>query len=179
MRYLIYLSFLLTSCSTSGQEKSKTERQELIDDQIIEKYLKKGAWRLRYFSPEYQLYIDSAISIKPNLAYLYQQKAMPYFKQGKYELGLKSLDRAVELASSPEGIPFGTVFPKQYRNLFLTLILKTYQHLKILLSVWKLNDMSSKCPFLHKWYFLFHLFLGSIFLKDSSLTLNVSLATGL
>lgn len=97
MRYLIYLLFLLTSCSTSGQKNSETKRQDLTDDQIIKKYLENGAWRLRYFSPEYQLYIDSAIAINPNIAYLYQQKAMPYFKLGKYELGLKSLDKAVEL----------------------------------------------------------------------------------
>lgn len=31
------------------------------------------------------------------MAYLYQQKAMPYFKLGKCELGLKYLDKAVEL----------------------------------------------------------------------------------
>lgn len=97
MRYPIYLLLLLTSCSTSGQKNSETKKQELTDDQIIKKYLDNGAWRVRYFSPEYQLYIDSAIATNPNMAYLYQQKAMPYFKQGKYELGLKSLDKAVEL----------------------------------------------------------------------------------
>jgi tetratricopeptide (TPR) repeat protein len=97
MKYSIYLLFLLTSCSTSGQKNVQVKNQNLTDDQIIEKYLKNGAWKLRYFSPEYQLYIDSGIAINPNIAYLHQQKAMPYFKQSKYELGLKSLDRAVEL----------------------------------------------------------------------------------
>ncbi len=97
MRYFIYLIILLTSCSTSGQNHSDTKMHELTDDQIVKRYLEDGAWKIRYFSPEYQLYLDSAIAINPNLAYLYQQKAMPYFKQGKCELGLKSLDRAVEL----------------------------------------------------------------------------------
>ncbi|MBA4056582.1 MAG: hypothetical protein C0490_17840 [Marivirga sp.] len=97
MKYFIYMIFLLTSCSSSGQKKSETKKQDLTDDQIIKKYLENGAWRIRYFSPEYHQYIDSAIAINPNMAYLYQQKAMPYFKQGKSELGLKSLDRAVEL----------------------------------------------------------------------------------
>jgi tetratricopeptide (TPR) repeat protein len=97
MRYLIYLIFLSASCSTSGQKNSETKKQDLTDNQIIKKYLENGAWKTRYFSPEYQLYIDSAIAINPNMAYLYQQKAMPYFKQGKYELGLRSLDKAVEL----------------------------------------------------------------------------------
>jgi tetratricopeptide (TPR) repeat protein len=97
MKYLIYLIFLSASCSTSGQKNPETKKQNLTDDQIIKKYLENGAWRVRYFSPEYQLYIDSAIEMNPNMAYLYQQKSMPYFKQGKYELGLQSLDKAVEL----------------------------------------------------------------------------------
>lgn len=97
MKYLIPILLLLTSCSTSGQKNTAFKQPALSDEEIIEKYLKNGAWRLRYFSPEYQMYIDSAIALKPNLAYLHQQKAMPYFKQSKYELGLKSLDRAVEL----------------------------------------------------------------------------------
>lgn len=88
---------MTTSCSTSVQEKSQTISQEVSDDQIVTRYLENGAWTVRYFSPEYQLYIDSAIAVKPDMAYLYQQKAMPYFKLGKYELGLKSLDKAVEL----------------------------------------------------------------------------------
>jgi len=97
MRYLIYLTLMLTSCSTSGQKGAEIKTTRLSDDQIIKRYLENGAWRLRYFSPEYQVYVDSAIATNPNTAYLYQQKAMPYFKQGKYEVGLKSLDKAVEL----------------------------------------------------------------------------------
>jgi tetratricopeptide (TPR) repeat protein len=97
MRYAIYLLFLLISCSTSGQKSSELKNPSLTDDQIMKRYLENGAWRFRYFSPEYQLYIDSAIAINSKMAYLHQQKAMPYFKQSKYELGLKSLDKAVEL----------------------------------------------------------------------------------
>ena len=118
MKYLIYPFFIFISCSTSELEKSKNKSQNLSDKQIIEKYLENGAWRLRYFSPEYQLYIDSAIAINPNMAYLYQQKAMPYFKLGKYELGLKSLDKAVELD------------PKShidYRAFIKCIFAKTYQ----------------------------------------------------
>lgn len=97
MRYCIYLFLLLISCSTSGQKNPEVRTQKLSDEQIINRYLKNGAWKFRYFAPEYQSYIDSAIALNPSIAYLHQQKAMPYFKQGKYELGLKSLDRAVVL----------------------------------------------------------------------------------
>ncbi|GCC52868.1 tetratricopeptide repeat protein [Chryseotalea sanaruensis] len=85
------------SCSTSGQETNKISESSLTDDEITKRYLEKGAWTLRYFSPEYQSYLDSAIHENPNIAYYYQQKAMPYFKLGKYEVGLKILEKAVEL----------------------------------------------------------------------------------
>jgi tetratricopeptide (TPR) repeat protein len=88
---------VFTSCSTTGQNNLEIRKQELTNNQLTKRYLEGGAWKVRYFSPEYQLYIDSAISLNPNIAYLYQQKAMPYFKQGKCELGLKFLDKAVHL----------------------------------------------------------------------------------
>ena len=46
------------------------------------------------------MYIDSALAINPSIAYLYQQKAMPYFKQGKYEVAMPILDKAVALDSA-------------------------------------------------------------------------------
>jgi tetratricopeptide (TPR) repeat protein len=96
MRTLFFVLVLISSC-TSGQEKVNVSNQNLTKDQIIKRFLENGAWRVRFFSPEYQLYIDSAIAIDPTIAYLHQQKAMPYFKQGKYEIGLTSLNKAVEL----------------------------------------------------------------------------------
>ena len=97
MPYWIYLLIILSACSASGQKTEPRKSILMTEEQITEKYLRNGAWRYRYFAPEYQLYLDSAIAINPNMAYLYQQKAMPLFKQGKYELGMKSLDKAVEL----------------------------------------------------------------------------------
>jgi len=118
MRYFLYLLFLLTACSTSGQKKKEEQKQSLTDDQIIKRYLENGAWRVRYFSPEYQLFIDSAIACNPKMAYLYQQKSMPYFKLGKYELGLKSLDKAVELDPAAH---------IDYRAFIKCIFAKTYQ----------------------------------------------------
>jgi tetratricopeptide (TPR) repeat protein len=96
MKNLLYITFVFVACSTSGQ-KSAQSKDYLPKDEVIKKYLEDGAWRVRYFSTEYQNYIDSAIVANPTIAYLYQQKAMPYFKLGKYEVGLRSLDKAVEL----------------------------------------------------------------------------------
>src|SRR5690606_27842399 len=79
------------------QKEKQSVQQDISEEQIVKRFLENGAWRFRYFSSEYQLYIDSAIAVNQTIAYLYQQKSMPYFKQGKYEVGLASLDKAVEL----------------------------------------------------------------------------------
>jgi tetratricopeptide (TPR) repeat protein len=97
-------------------QNAKTNTSE---EQVIERYLKNGAWHYGMFSREWQLCIDSGISINPNIAYLYQQKAMPYFKQGKYEVGLAILDKAVQL--DPEKwIDYRAfikcIFSKQYKD---------------------------------------------------------------
>jgi tetratricopeptide (TPR) repeat protein len=97
MRHLILLVIVATACSTSGQNKPGIEPAALSEQEILKKYLENGAWRVHYFSRQYQLYIDSAIALNPNIPYLYQQKAMPYFKQRKYERGMKILDKAVAL----------------------------------------------------------------------------------
>lgn len=119
MKYLIPVLLLLTACSAPGQKKPDSQKPELTDEQVVKRYLENGAWRVRYFSPEYQLYIDSAIVQKPGMAYLYQQKAMPYFKLGKYELGLTFLDKAVELDSKSH-IDYRAfikcIFAKTYRE---------------------------------------------------------------
>lgn len=95
---LVKLTLLLFSCSNiNSDEHPKEPISKLTDEEVVEKYLKNGAWQQRIFSPEYQQYIDSAIAVKPEMAYLYQQKAMPFFKQRKYEAGMKILDKAVEL----------------------------------------------------------------------------------
>lgn len=80
-----------------GQTAVKTDSTWASESEVTERYLKNGAWKVNYFSTEYQLYIDSAIAANPTIAYLYQQKAMPYFKQQKYELGMQFLDKAVAL----------------------------------------------------------------------------------
>lgn len=45
---------------------------------------------------EYQNCLDAAIEKDSTIAYLWQQKAMPYFKARKYEIGMKFIDKAVK-----------------------------------------------------------------------------------
>ncbi len=95
MKYPFLLTLIIFTSQAHAQKQSSTP--SLTDEQIIEKYLKNGAWQHGLYSPERQLYIDSAIAVNPNIAYLYQQKAMPFFKQSKYEVGMKILDKGVAL----------------------------------------------------------------------------------
>ncbi len=82
--------FLLTS------SKSQTNNDTLMSkDDIIEKYLTNGALKYRLYSREREEEIDKGLEKDSTIAYLWQQKAMPLFKQGKYELGMEYLDKAV------------------------------------------------------------------------------------
>lgn len=81
-------------CQSRNIEKAT---ETFTKEQLIDKYLRNGAWRYYMFSSEWQLCIDSGISINPGIAYFYQQKSMPYFKQGKYEVAMPILDKAVVL----------------------------------------------------------------------------------
>ena len=79
------------------KEYSDTELklQQEHQDSIINKYLKNGAWKHWIYSPEWQDEVDKGLAADSTIAYLWQQKAMPLFKQGKYEIGLEYIDKAV------------------------------------------------------------------------------------
>ncbi|WP_300670205.1 tetratricopeptide repeat protein [Soonwooa sp.] len=83
---IIFLVALFSVTTILGQTK----------EEVYEKYLKKGAYNHSIYHPKYQQYIDSALAIRPNDAFLLQQKAMPLFKEKKYELGMQYMDKAVE-----------------------------------------------------------------------------------
>ncbi|HET8886267.1 MAG TPA: tetratricopeptide repeat protein [Salinimicrobium sp.] len=72
--------------------KPNKEKQE----EIIEKYLTNGARKYYLYSREWQEELDKGLAQDSTIAYLWQQKAMPLFKQGKYEVGMKYIDKAVK-----------------------------------------------------------------------------------
>jgi len=91
---ILICAILLTNILCKGQ----TISSEALKDSVYNKYLQNGAYNYSYLSQEWQKYLDTAIAITPDNAYLWQQKAMPYFKRQKYEVGMKYLDKAVELS---------------------------------------------------------------------------------
>jgi tetratricopeptide (TPR) repeat protein len=68
------------------------------DSLLLNRYV-EGADKSPIFSQRRQHYLDSALTIMPWKAYWWQQKAMPLFKQQKYEAGMPYLDSAVKYDS--------------------------------------------------------------------------------
>lgn len=90
---------LVFSCNEKNDLKKSEEtfninRQK--QEKIIERYLKNGAWKHELYSMEWQEEIDKGLAQDSTIAYLWQQKAMPLFKQGKYEAGMEFIDKAVQ-----------------------------------------------------------------------------------
>ncbi len=121
MRKLFAFTFLLTlALICNAQAETKLDPAEQArQDSIIDKYLKHGAWQYNYFSRQWQENIDEGLKQDSTVAYLWQQKAMPLFKQRKYELAMTYLDRAVRYDTS-DWIGYRAfikcIFAKTYRS---------------------------------------------------------------
>ena len=104
-KVLLFLAILIffLNCKNKNDLKNKhigkTELElkfiKQKQDSLIDIYLKNGAWKYPLYSSEWQSEIDKGLAIDSTIAYLWQQKAMPLFKQGKYELGMIYIDKAV------------------------------------------------------------------------------------
>ena len=101
---ILIFSSLIISCSDNVNLKNEESKNiksdiELLkknQDSIIDKYLKNGAYKYPLYSQKWQKEIDKGLEKDSTIAYLWQQKAMPLFKQGKYEVGMKFIDKAVK-----------------------------------------------------------------------------------
>lgn len=84
-----------TESSKSLELAPLTKDQIAIQQEIIEQYHENGATKYHYNSKEWQEELDKGLAIDSTVAYLWQKKAMPYFKAGKYEVGMEYIDKAV------------------------------------------------------------------------------------
>ncbi len=66
-------------------------------DSLVTKYIENGAHRYSYNDPRWTQYCDSLLAVCPNVAYAYQQKAVPLIKDGKYAEAFALENRAAEL----------------------------------------------------------------------------------
>ncbi len=106
---------LINSTDEIILSKTNKARQEAI----IEEHLKNGAWKKGVYSQGWQEEIDKGLEKDSTIAYLWQQKSMPLYKQGKYELGKPFLDKAVKY--NPEEW-------LDYRAFMKCIFSKTYRH---------------------------------------------------
>lgn len=102
---ILLMSMILTvlACGKKVDTKSLVENKtaelevdKVKQEKIVEKYLKNGAWKHELYSREWQEEIDKGLQEDSTIAYLWQQKAMPMFKQAKYEAGMVYIDKAVK-----------------------------------------------------------------------------------
>ena len=90
----ITLLVTLFSFSISFAQEGKNAAQE----KIIEEFLTNCAQRYNYNTrmSDWQNCLDNGLAKDSTIAYLWQQKAMPYFKARKYEIGMPFLDKAIK-----------------------------------------------------------------------------------
>ena len=92
MRPILLLIIATFPIIINAQNEAK---KQSIDTVKLKRYYEKIN-SVRLFSIDRQKYLDSILFETPTNAYLWQQKAMPLFKQKKYELGLQYLDSAIK-----------------------------------------------------------------------------------
>lgn len=103
-RYFILL-LVIASCNLSDKKEEETKGDKKVEKIVLsatDSVQVRGYVEKSFQSPvhslEYQQYLDSALTIVPESAWLWQQKAMPFYKARKYQLGKPFLDKAVEHA---------------------------------------------------------------------------------
>ncbi|MBT8234263.1 MAG: tetratricopeptide repeat protein, partial [Bacteroidia bacterium] len=97
----LFALIFIIGCQTKvnppvNQEFLTFQKHTPLQDTIIKEHLENGAWTKALYSKEWQEEIDKGLAKDSTIAYLWQQKAMPLFKQGKYELGMDYIDKAVK-----------------------------------------------------------------------------------
>lgn len=122
--FLLIISILCFTCSSKEQnatplvQEFEFVKNTPLQDSIIKEHLENGAWKKGMYSQGWQEEIDKGLSKDSTIAYLWQQKAMPLFKQGKYELGMQYVDKAVKYNRSSW---------QEYRAFIKCIFAKRYQ----------------------------------------------------
>jgi len=100
MRILLFiLGVFMISCNHKDATVSSNvpSNQELQDSIIAEVFRSEVLRNHGMFSTEWQEELNKALAKDSTIAYLWQQKAMPLYKDGKYQLGRPFLDKAAKL----------------------------------------------------------------------------------
>lgn len=90
---ILIVCLFLTSCQDKNQEIAQKSNQE----ETIETYLKNGAWKHHYLTKEWDEWVTKGLEEDPTIAYLWQQKALPFWKQKKYQQAITYYEKAIAL----------------------------------------------------------------------------------
>jgi len=89
------LSLFILLVFATGFQSSAQRTYSHQDSLMAKRYFVKS-WDYPMYALRRQLYLDSALLYMPTHAYIWQQKAMPLYKQQRYEYGKPFLDSAVK-----------------------------------------------------------------------------------
>jgi len=123
---LLVASIVLLSCEKTNKNSKQegivlNKEKERFQDSIIKKYVANGSkkFNFKYQMSEWQQCLDKGLKVDSTIAYLWQQKAMPYFKVKKYEIGMSYIDKAVKY-NREEYQPYRAfikcIFAKTYKD---------------------------------------------------------------
>ncbi|MDI9309923.1 MAG: tetratricopeptide repeat protein [Limnohabitans sp.] len=88
---------LITFSQKNTSLNETPEAKKVRQDAIVKEFLTDCAEKYNYTfaMDKWQNCLDQGLKRDSTIAYLWQQKAMPYFKARKYEVGMQYIDRAV------------------------------------------------------------------------------------
>ena len=121
---IILLVATVSACeqkATTNITKNRTTEIKVDKEKqgkIIDEFLKNGAWKHELYSRKWQEEINKGLAKDSTIAYLWQQKAMPMFKQAKYEVGMEFIDKAVK---------YNRQRWQDYRSFIKCIFAKTYR----------------------------------------------------
>jgi tetratricopeptide (TPR) repeat protein len=124
MKKITVLTLILITTNILSQNKII---QKKVQDLIIEEYYENCAqkYNYNYEMAEWQNCLDQGLKKDKTIARLWQEKAMPYFKAKKYEVGMRFLDIAVKI-DPKEYLPYRAfikcIFAKTYKDALIDFI---------------------------------------------------------
>lgn len=119
-----FIIFFFMVLNSYGQINNIIKDNIDQQEKIIKEFLTNCAEKHNYYYEmiEWQNCLDEGLKKDSTIAYLWQQKSMPYFKVRKYELGVKFIDNAVKYDKKtwqPYRAFIKCIFAKTYRDAIL------------------------------------------------------------
>lgn len=96
--FKVVIMLFCTHCMAQEITNNETaEEKKARQDRIIQEHVYDCADKINYnfWMKHYQDCLDAGLKKDSTIAYLWQQKAMPYYKIRKYSIGKEYLDKAV------------------------------------------------------------------------------------